>query len=79
MNNALTMESMRLDIARILNEDPSEIDDNDNLMDLGLDSMRAMTLASRWRETGASIEFSEMATNATLSYWWSLVSAAYAR
>ncbi|TKR56770.1 phosphopantetheine-binding protein [Allopusillimonas ginsengisoli] len=73
MNTAITLESMRADIARMLHEDPADIADDDNLMDLGLDSMRTMTLASRWRDAGAAIEFSEMALNATLQHWWSLV------
>jgi len=79
MSNRITLESMRADIARILHEDPADIADDDNLMDLGLDSMRTMTLASRWRDEGAAIEFSEMAFNATLKYWWSLVQASRQR
>ncbi|NYT76453.1 phosphopantetheine-binding protein [Alcaligenaceae bacterium] len=73
MSTDITLESMRADIARMLHEDPADIADDDNLMDLGLDSMRTMTLASHWRDAGAGIEFSEMALNATLQHWWSLV------
>lgn len=79
MSNTITLESMRADIARILHEDPADIADDDNLMDHGLDSMRTMTLASQWRAAGANIEFSEMAFNATLQYWWSLVQASQQR
>jgi hypothetical protein len=39
----LTRERMRADIAALLHEDPEEIGGEDNLIDLGLDSMRAMT------------------------------------
>lgn len=77
MSHSLTLESMRADIAAILHEEPSEIADDDNLMDLGLDSMRAMTLASRWRASGASIEFADMAVEATLAHWWSLIKHAH--
>lgn len=59
MSTALTLERMRQDIAAMLHEDPQDILDDDNLIDLGLDSMRVMTLATRWREAGAPIEFSE--------------------
>lgn len=79
MSDRITLESMRQDIAGILHEDPTEIADDDNLMDLGLDSMRAMTLASRWRAAGASIEFADMAVNATLGHWWSIVEASLDR
>lgn len=69
----ITLESMRGDIAAMLHEDPSDIHDDDNLLDLGLDSMRIMTLATRWREAGAQLEFSEMAAALTLGQWWALV------
>ena len=38
---ALTLERMRADVAEMLNEDPSEVGDDDNLIDFGLDSIRA--------------------------------------
>jgi len=72
----LTLTQMRQDIAQMLHEDPSDILDDDNLMDLGLDSMRIMTLASRWREAGAPMEFADMAADATLAHWWSLAERA---
>ncbi|WP_426345452.1 phosphopantetheine-binding protein [Alcaligenes sp. HNGD-HTN06] len=76
MSTALTLERMRADIATMLHEDPQDILDDDNLIDLGLDSMRVMTLATRWREAGAPIEFSEMASVVTLGQWWSLIERA---
>lgn len=70
----LSLERMRRDIAEFLHESPDQILDDDNLMELGLDSMRIMKLASRWRAAGASMEFSDMAAQATLAHWWFLVS-----
>lgn len=75
MSHSITLESMRADIARMMHEDPADIADDANLVDMGLDSMRAMTLASQWRGAGANIEFPEMALDATLRHWWSLVQA----
>ena len=72
----LTLEQMRADLAKILLEDPADIHDDDNLIDLGLDSMRAMTLASRWQAAGARLDFSEMAQNPTLGRWWTLIQQA---
>lgn len=69
----LTLERMREDIAKVLHEDASEIRDDDNLIDLGLDSIRAMTLLTRWREAGAHIDFADMAQRPELGYWWRLV------
>lgn len=70
----ITQERMRADIAAMLHEDPSEIGDEDSLMDLGLDSMRAMNLVLAWSEGGLELEFSEFAENPTLAGWWALVS-----
>ncbi|WP_066454807.1 phosphopantetheine-binding protein [Castellaniella caeni] len=70
----LTLESMRADVARLLHESPADILDDDNLMNLGLDSMRLMKLASLWREAGAQVEFADLALEATLAQWWALVS-----
>lgn len=71
----LTLDTMRQDVARLLHEDSADIADDDNLIELGLDSMRAMALATRWREAGASLEFSAMALEPTLAAWWALVQA----
>ncbi|MFV0283272.1 MAG: phosphopantetheine-binding protein [Castellaniella sp.] len=76
---ALSLESMRADIARILHESPADIQDDDNLMDLGLDSMRLMKLASQWREAGASLEFADLAAHATLAHWWTIVAGSQTR
>jgi len=64
---------MRRDIARVLHEDPQDIPADENLVDFGLDSIRAMALAARWRDAGAQVEFSDMAANPTLNHWWDLV------
>ncbi|WP_246083838.1 AMP-binding protein, partial [Nonomuraea diastatica] len=64
---------MRADIAAQLDLDPSEVTDGADLISLGLDSLRAMRLAGRWRRAGARIVFAELATEFTLAAWWSLV------
>lgn len=69
----LTRERMRAEIAAMLHEDPSEIGGEDNLIDLGLDSMRAMSLLTRWNETGLNLDFSEFAERLTLDAWWAIV------
>ena len=73
----LTLERMRADIAAMIHEDPDEIADDDNLIDLGLDSMRAMTLVTSWRDLGRDggldLDFSEFAQDPTLSGWWAVV------
>lgn len=76
----LTLDRMRRDIAAMLHEDDlSEIGDDDNLMLLGLDSMSAMTLITRWQEAGVTVDFMDMAGATTLAGWWHIVQAAQAR
>ena len=70
----ISQDRMRADIAAMLHEDPNEIGDDDSLMDLGLDSMRAMNLVLAWSEGGLELEFAEFAENPTLAGWWALVS-----
>lgn len=72
-DQSLTLQRLREDIARVLHEDPDEIADDDNLIDLGLDSIRAMALVTRWRESGATIEFSDLAAGTTLAQWWAII------
>lgn len=69
----VTRERMRADIAKMLHEDPEEIGGDDSLMDLGLDSMRAMNLVLAWSEGGLELEFAEFAERPTLDGWWELV------
>lgn len=69
----LTFERMRADIARALHEEPEAIAPDDNLMDLGLDSMRAMTLVVGWSGGGIEYEFGEFAAAPTLNGWWQVV------
>lgn len=71
---ALTLDTMRADIARIIGEDPSEIGDEDSLIDLGLDSIRVMTLIQRWGEQGVKLDFAQLAEKPTLAHWWSVAS-----
>lgn len=79
MSTPITLDSMRQDIAKTLHESPDDIADDDNLIELGLDSMRAMALATRWRNAGVMLEFSEMAQEPTLAAWWRLAQSGTAR
>jgi len=71
----LTLEQMQADIAAMLHEEPEEIGLHDNLMDLGLDSMRVMTLVERWSKTGVALDFTDIAQHLTLADWWEVVQA----
>lgn len=67
---------MRNDIAEAMRIEPSEIADDDNLFDLGLDSIRVMDLLMRWEGTGHVTDFSRFYEASTLGEWWNIVSKA---
>ncbi|MGX9964892.1 phosphopantetheine-binding protein [Roseomonas sp. F4] len=74
----MTRDRMRADLARVLRMPPEEIGDEDELIDLGLDSMRAMALLTRWAEAGAPLELAAVAEKVTLGAWWALAERALA-
>ncbi|MFG2776686.1 phosphopantetheine-binding protein [Streptomyces prunicolor] len=69
----LTRAQVRSDLAETLQQDGGDIDDQDNLVDLGLDSIRMMHLAGRWRHYGSEATFQELSTSPTLANWWGLL------
>ena len=69
----LDLERMRADVARVLECTPAEIGDDDNLIDLDLDSMRMLGLVLAWGNTGLPLEFSQLAEHTTLRQWWGVV------
>lgn len=69
----LDLERMRADVARVLECAPAEIGDDDNLIDLDLDSMRMLGLVLAWGNPGLPLEFSQLAEHTTLRQWWAVV------
>ena len=49
----LTRDQIVGDIAEVLEMTPGELDDDTNVLDIGLDSVRLMSLIERWRAQGA--------------------------
>ncbi|MGW4027344.1 phosphopantetheine-binding protein [Streptomyces sp. NPDC005009] len=74
MNQALSSDRIRADVAEILGCDISEIGPEENLYDLGMDSVRLMTLMERWRSAGApDLELPDLAECPELAHWTSLL------
>ncbi|MBY8911235.1 isochorismatase [Bacillus sp. YC2] len=71
----LTKDRVREQIAALLQESPSDIDEHEDLLDRGLDSVRIMSLVEQWRRAGAEVTFVELAENPTLEEWWRLLSS----
>lgn len=66
-------EALRTIILPLLDESDEPLDD-ENLIDYGLDSVRMMALAARWRKVHADIDFVMLAKNPTIDAWWALLS-----
>jgi len=66
---ALTLEGLRQTIAQQLEIEASDIQNDDNLFMLGLDSVSLMTLVGQWRELGLSVEFQDLVEEPTLVDW----------
>jgi len=73
VTDRLSYAALEADVAAILGEVPGP---DDSLMDLGLDSMRAMTLVMKWEETVPGIDYARFMEADTLAHWWDVVSEA---
>jgi bifunctional isochorismate lyase/aryl carrier protein len=73
MNPPMTLDRLRSDVAAVLDEPVSGINDDDNLVDLGLDSIRIMTLVELWRGSGLTASYLDLAEQPTLVAWWALL------
>lgn len=77
----LTREAMIEDIIEILEADPAEFAGvaegtaDVDLLDVGLDSVRMMTLIERWRARGSGADFVEFAEDPSLQEWFRVAGA----
>jgi len=69
----LSMAQLRALVQPMLDEDETPEED-ENLIDYGLDSVRMMALAARWRKVYGDIDFVMLAKEPTLAAWWRLLS-----
>ena len=70
----LTMNQLRAQIEEML-EEPVTIGEDDNVIDGGLDSMRAMNLAMLWEEAGVPLDFPDLAEAPPLRELWTMLEA----
>ncbi|MBI9090212.1 MAG: amino acid adenylation domain-containing protein [Desulfobacterium sp.] len=74
----LTSEEEYLEIRMAVREKmtiPGDFDDDDNLIELGLDSLKIMRLVNRWRKAGSSVTFVELIEKPRLRDWVALLVA----
>ncbi len=68
-------EDIREEVAELLGVDVDAVQPGSNLIGQGLDSIRIMTLAGRWRRRGIAVDFATLAETPTIEAWAQLVTA----
>lgn len=76
-SSELSKNSLRAQIMPLI-EDADELDDDDNLMDFGLDSVAVMRLMSTWQKQGIDVTFVDLAKSPSINGFWHIVSKATA-
>ncbi|RXJ73559.1 isochorismatase [Veronia nyctiphanis] len=71
---SLSLESMQQDVAEALMLDLEDVEVDENLTYIGLDSIRAMVLLDKWRAQGSTVTFAELVKTVTLAEWWQTIS-----
>ncbi len=75
MHASACSEVIRAQVAELLGVRADAIHPADNLVAHGLDSIRMMSLAGRWRRQGIAVDFATLAVTPTVEAWSQLVSA----
>lgn len=66
-------DDIRAQVAELLGADASAIDPEADLVGQGLDSIRMMSLAGRWRKQGIDVDFAALAADPRIAAWQELV------
>jgi mycobactin phenyloxazoline synthetase len=72
----LDFDTLRASVAEVLDTAAEGIGDDDNLVALGLDSVKMMALSARLRRYGVRLRFASMVREPTLRAWWQLAAPA---
>ncbi|WP_274535180.1 salicylate synthase [Pseudofrankia asymbiotica] len=67
------LEALRRAVAELLEEDPAELGDQDNLFEQGLESIALIKAIGQWRRAGIEVNFAELAETPTLDGWFRLL------
>ena len=66
-------EDIRAEVAELLGVGVDAVQTADNLISQGLDSIRMMSLAGRWRRQGIDVDFAALSATPTIEAWSELV------
>ncbi|MCV6985431.1 amino acid adenylation domain-containing protein [Mycobacterium shinjukuense] len=70
----ISKDQIRATVAAELGCAAQDVADHDDLIRLGLNSIRMMALAGGWRQRGAHVTFAELAASPTVASWYGLLS-----
>jgi mycobactin phenyloxazoline synthetase len=68
-----TSETIRGEVAELLGIGPGDVDPDSDLIGQGLDSIRMMSLAGKWRKRGLAVDFAALAASPSIRAWSELV------
>ncbi|UOQ48668.1 isochorismatase family protein [Gracilibacillus caseinilyticus] len=68
-----SFEGLRNRVAELLDQSPDELKGQENLLDVGLDSIRLMSVREELRQEGIDVDFVTLAENPTLNDWWTKI------
>lgn len=66
---AISRDEIKLTVADLIGLTAQDISDGDDLITLGLDSIRMMTLAGGWRKRGSRVTFAQLAAEPSVDSW----------
>ncbi|MBD0740660.1 hypothetical protein BGM09_14830 [Streptomyces sp. CBMA29] len=69
----LDLDRLRGTVADVLGIGPEQIGDGDNLVALGVDSVKVMTISAHLRRYRVRVGFARMIEEPTLEAWWRLI------
>ena len=69
----MTIDQLRDEVSELLDVGQDRLGTDENLVNLGLDSVRVMALAERLRAHGAEVTFLDMIERPTLRDWLRMV------
>ncbi|WP_067819867.1 non-ribosomal peptide synthetase [Nocardia inohanensis] len=67
--DGIAKDEIRTAVAGHLGLEPHAIADHEDLIQLGLDSIRTMKLAGSWRKRGLAVNFAQLAAEPTVAAW----------
>ncbi|UED88035.1 non-ribosomal peptide synthetase [Streptomyces profundus] len=61
-------------VADLLDENPEDVDEQENLIEYGIDSISVMRMVSLWNRQGLDVTVGELFEAPTIAEWWEILS-----